>query len=68
MPPPITSMRLGTVASASAPVESTIRGSSGTNGSRTAIEPAAMIAFSKRTTFLSPVLSCPSPVVSSTSR
>jgi hypothetical protein len=36
MPPPITSMRFGVERSSSAPVESTTRGSSGRNGSRTA--------------------------------
>ena len=67
MPPPITSIRLGLLRSSSAPVESTMRGSSGRNGSRTAWLPAAMIACSKRSTFFSPVLSCASPVVTSTS-
>jgi hypothetical protein len=43
MPPPRISMRLGTPASASAPVESTTRGSSGMKGRRTACEPAAMM-------------------------
>ena len=67
MPPPMTSIRCGTRASSSADVESRMRGSSGMNGSRTTCEPAAMIACAKRTTFLAPVLSCPVPVVSSTS-
>jgi hypothetical protein len=52
MPPPMTSMRFGTWRSSSAPVESTMRGSSGTKGSFTTAEPAAMIAFWKATTFL----------------
>ena len=38
------------------------------NGSFTAWLPAAMIAFSNCTTFFSPVLSWPVPVVSATSR
>ena len=41
--------------SSSAPVESTMRGSSGMNGSRTACEPAAMIAVLEATIFV-PVL------------
>ena len=52
MPPPTTSMRFGIWRSSSAPVESTTRGSSGMNGSFTACEPAAMIAFANFTTFL----------------
>ncbi len=71
IPPPITSIRFGTAGSSSAPVESTIRGSSGSGRppsfSSTTCEPAAMIALSKRTTFFSPVLSCAVPVVISTS-
>jgi hypothetical protein len=43
MPPPRISMRLGALPSASAPVESTTRGSSGMKGRRTACEPAAMM-------------------------
>ena len=39
-------MRLGTPCSASAPVESTTRGSSGMKGRRTAWLPAAMMAYS----------------------
>ncbi len=61
-------MRLGTSLSASAPVESTTRGSLGMKGRRTAWLPAAMMAFLNCTTFLAPVLSWPLPVVSSTSR
>ena len=53
MPPPITSIFFGTAFSSSAPVESTMRGSSGRNGSFAACEPAAMIALAKRTTVLS---------------
>ena len=68
MPPPTTSIRFGIDASISAPVESTMRGSSGANGSRTACEPAAMIAFSKRITVRPPALSRPLPSVASTSR
>ena len=49
MPPPRMSMRLGTPCSASAPVESTTRGSSGMKGRRTAWLPAAMMAFWKAT-------------------
>ncbi len=49
----------GSPSARSAPVESTTRGSSGMNGSFTAWLPAAMIAFSKRTTFLSPVFALP---------
>ena len=49
IPPPITSSRSGTSGSSSAPVESTIRGSSGRSGSATACEPTAMIACSKAT-------------------
>jgi hypothetical protein len=45
MPPPMTSMRRGTPASSSAPVESMMRGSSGMNGSFTGSEPAAMMAL-----------------------
>ncbi|MCY1367005.1 hypothetical protein D9M69_539190 [compost metagenome] len=67
MPPPMTSILLGTSGSSSAPVESTMRGSSGMNGSFTAWLPAAMIAFSKRITVFLPVLRLPSPSVSSTS-
>jgi hypothetical protein len=47
MPPPITSSRSGTSSSSSAPVESTMRGSSGKPGSITDCEPAAMTACSK---------------------
>ena len=57
MPPPITSIRLGIALSSSAPVESTTRESSGINGSFTACDPAAMIAFWKRIVFFAPVLS-----------
>ena len=67
MPPPRMSMRFGTPWSASAPVESTTRGSSGMKGRRTAWLPAAMMAFWKAMTFLVPVFSWPEPVVSSTS-
>ena len=67
MPPPITSMRFGTDASSSARVESSTRGSSGMNGSRTTCEPAAMIACSNRTTFVAPALRLPGPSVTSTS-
>jgi hypothetical protein len=58
MPPPITSMRFGTKRSSSAPVESTMRGSRGMKGRWKAAEPAAMMHFSKRTTFFAPVFSC----------
>ena len=68
MPPPITSIVFGRQRSSSAPVESTTRGSSGRNGSRTGWLPAAMIALSKRTTCFSPLRSWPSPRVISTSR
>ena len=68
MPPPITSIRFGTARSSSAPVESTMRGSSGMNGSFTACEPAAMMAFANRTTVFSPVGAWPGPDVSCTSR
>ncbi len=61
-------MRLGTSLSARAPVESTTRGSSGMKGRRTAWLPAAMMARWKAIVFLLPVLSWPSPPVSSTSR
>ena len=47
IPPPITSSRLGIEASSRAPVESKIRGSSGSSGRRTDSEPAAMMQFSK---------------------
>ena len=67
MPPPTTSIFFGIDGSVSAPVESTTRGSSGMNGSFTASLPAAMIAFWKRTTFLSPVVSRPVPDVACTS-
>ena len=50
MPPPTTSIFFGTSRSSSAPVESTTRGSSGMNGSRTAADPAAMMAWAKRIT------------------
>ena len=43
MPPPTTSMLSGSSSSASAPVESMIRGSSGRPGSATDSEPAAMM-------------------------
>ncbi len=67
MPPPITSIRFGTDARSSAPVESSTRGSSGMNGSRTTCEPAAMIACANFTTFLAPDFACPVPSVTSTS-
>ena len=66
MPPPTINRRFGTDASSSAPVESTMRGSSGANGRRTDCEPAAMIAFWKRTTFFAPVLFWAGPSVNST--
>ncbi len=47
MPPPITSRRFGTSSSASAPVESITRGSSGRPGMRAGSEPAAMMQCSK---------------------
>ena len=68
IPPPITSIRFGTACSSSAPVESTTRGSSGMNGSFTACEPAAMMAFANRTTVFSPVGAWPGPDVNCTSR
>ena len=46
MPPPITSIFFGRLRNSSAPVESTILGSSGKNGKETGTDPAAMIAFS----------------------
>ena len=67
MPPPITSMRFGIDASSSAPVESSTRGSSGMNGSRTTCEPAAMIACANFTTFFAPDFAWPVPSVTSTS-
>src|SRR5436305_1870678 len=48
IPPPITSIRCGTAGNSNAPVESTIRGSFGRNGSCAACEPAAPIAFATR--------------------
>ena len=48
MPPPITSRPPENSGSSSAPVESMMRGSSGSPGSRTASEPAAMMHCSKR--------------------
>ena len=51
MPPPMTSSFFGRLFSSSAPVESTMRGSSGRNGSFAACEPAAMIALVKRMVF-----------------
>src|SRR5476649_958168 len=54
MPPPMTSIRLGIWRSSSAPVESTMRGSLGTNGRFTTDEPAAMMACLNCTTFLLP--------------
>ncbi len=78
MPPPMTSILFGCVRSSSAPVESTMRGSSGRNGSRTDCEPAAMIAWSNFTTFFAPSGSAtsrwcgstnvPTPVTTSTLR
>ena len=68
MPPPTTSIRFGIDCRSSAPVESTMRGSSGMNGSFIASLPAAMIALSKRITFFAAVASRPSPLVSCTSR
>ncbi len=68
MPPPTTSIRFGIDFSSSAPVESTTRGSSGMNGSFTACEPAAMIAFWNRIVFFAPVTAWPSPLVISTCR
>jgi hypothetical protein len=68
MPPPITSMRLGIDFNCSAPVESTMRGSSGTKGRFADCDPAAMIAFWKRRIFLAPVFACPAPSVTSTTR
>ena len=68
MPAPTTSMRLGIAVSSSAPVESTTRGSSGMNGSLIDWLPAAMMHLSNFTTFFSPDLSWPVPVVSATSR
>ena len=47
IPPPTTSSRPGTSSSASAPVLSMMRGSSGRNGSEIALDPTAMIALSK---------------------
>ena len=55
MPPPMTSSRSGMPLTSSAPVESTIRSSSGRNGSDAASEPAAMMQCSKPTT-VSPTL------------
>ena len=53
MPPPTTSRFFGTSFSSSAPVESTTRSSShGNAGSFTDCEPAAMIACSKRISFV----------------
>jgi len=60
MPPPMTSIRFGIAGSASAPVEVTTRGSSGRNGSITASDPAAMIAFSKPTETVPPLASATS--------
>ena len=60
MPPPMTSMRFGIWRNSSAPVESTMRGSSGTKGSFTTDEPAAMMACLNCTTFFEP-----SPAVTS---
>jgi hypothetical protein len=51
MPPPMTSSFFGIERSSSAPVESTMRGSSGRRGSFAACEPAAMIALWKRMVF-----------------
>ena len=51
MPPPMTSSRFGWLRSSSAPVESTMRGSSGRNGSFAACEPAATIAEANLTTW-----------------
>ncbi len=65
MPPPMISMFLGTPGSASAPVESTTRGSSGKKGRRTACEPTAMMQALKDTTCLLPVCSWPLPWVAS---
>ena len=56
IPPPITSRLSGTPGNSSAPVESTIRSSSGRSGSITARDPAAMIAWSN-STFSSPASS-----------
>ena len=67
MPPPTISIFFGNWRSSSAPVESTMRGSSGRNGSRMACEPAAMMHCLKRMVCFLPVLSCPLPLVSSTS-
>ena len=50
MPPPITSSCSGISSTSSAPVESITRGSSGTNGSVAASEPAAMMQLSNATT------------------
>ena len=67
MPPPTMSMLLAPGVSANAPVESTMRSSSGKNGRRTACEPAAMMT-DERMVCVVPVLSCavPVPPVSST--
>ncbi len=61
MPPPMTSSRSGIPLTSSAPVESTIRSSSGRNGSDAASEPAAMMQCSKPTT-VSPTLIVFGPV------
>ena len=61
IPPPITSRRCGISSSASAAVESMMRGSSGLPGRRTAREPAARIACWK------PIRVGPESVVTSTS-
>ncbi|MNS71244.1 hypothetical protein D3C72_1046070 [compost metagenome] len=68
MPPPSTSMRLGSVPISSAPVESTTRGSFGMKGRLTDCEPAAMMALRNLTVCFLPVVSQLVPEVSSTSR
>ena len=60
MPPPMMSIFFGTWRNSSAPVESTMRGSSGIKGNLTTREPAAMVALAKRTIFCvpSPAVTC----------
>ena len=63
MPAPITSIRFGTWRNSRAPVESTMRGSSGRKGSCTGREPAATMALSKRMRRVAPLASVTSIVL-----
>ena len=67
MPPPMISIFFGTLFSSSAPVESTMRGSCGRNGSFAACEPTAMMALAKRS-FFTPIINAPEVAILGVSR